>query len=101
MSAWTKMSSSFLTILRIKQTSSPGVLQARGFFKGMALPLTTVSMTSSVAFGTYRNCLHCLSQARGAVGGPNTNLEVFLSGLAGGVAQVGDTNGDVPLRAVS
>ncbi|XP_056872818.1 solute carrier family 25 member 47-A isoform X2 [Takifugu flavidus] len=54
----------------------------------MALPLTTVSMTSSVAFGTYRNCLHCLSQARGAGGGPNTKMEVFLSGLAGGVAQI-------------
>lgn len=58
----------------------------------MALPLTTVSMTSSVAFGTYRNCLHCLSQARGAGGGPNTKMEVFLSGLAGGVAQVQDTD---------
>lgn len=64
------------------------VLKVRGFFKGMALPLTTVSMTSSVAFGTYRNCLHCLSQARGAGGGPNTKMEVFLSGLAGGVVQV-------------
>ncbi|TDH00273.1 hypothetical protein EPR50_G00186550 [Perca flavescens] len=58
-----------------------------GFFKGMSLPLTTISMTSSVVFGTYRNCLQCLSQARGAGGGPNTKLEVFLSGLAAGIAQ--------------
>uniref|UniRef100_A0A3B5BF74 Solute carrier family 25 member 47-A-like n=1 Tax=Stegastes partitus TaxID=144197 RepID=A0A3B5BF74_9TELE len=58
-----------------------------GFFKGMFLPLATVSMTSSVVFGTYRNCLQCLSQARGAAGGSNTKLEVFLSGLAGGIAQ--------------
>ncbi|XP_059213119.1 solute carrier family 25 member 47-A [Centropristis striata] len=58
-----------------------------GFFKGMSLPITTISMTSSVVFGTYRNCLQCLSQARGAAGGPNTKLEVFLSGLAGGIAQ--------------
>lgn len=72
--------------------SFASVLKVRGFFKGMALPLTTVSMTSSVAFGTYRNCLHCLSQARGASGGPNTKMEVFLSGLAGGVAQVRDTD---------
>lgn len=68
----------------------------------MVLPLTTVSMTSSVAFGTYRNCLHCLSQARGAGGGgPYTKLEIFLSGLAGGVAQVRDADSDVPLQAVS
>ncbi|XP_074540903.1 solute carrier family 25 member 47-A [Halichoeres trimaculatus] len=56
-----------------------------GFFKGMSLPLITITMTSSVVFGTYRNCLQCLSQARGC--GPNTKLDVFLSGLAGGIAQ--------------
>ncbi|XP_069014600.1 solute carrier family 25 member 47-A [Embiotoca jacksoni] len=59
-----------------------------GFFKGMSLPIATVFMTSSVVFGTYRNCLQCLSQARGAGSGPNTKLEVFLSGLAGGIAQI-------------
>lgn len=59
-----------------------------GFFKGMSLPIATISMTSSVVFGTYRNCLQCLSQARGACSGPNTKLEVFLSGMAGGIAQV-------------
>ncbi|XP_041950937.1 solute carrier family 25 member 47-A isoform X1 [Alosa sapidissima] len=58
-----------------------------GFFKGMSLPVTTVSMTSSVVFGTYRNCLQCLSQFHG-LGAPNTKLDVFLSGLAGGVAQI-------------
>jgi len=60
----------------------------QGFFKGMSLPVTTISMTSSVVFGTYRNCLQCLSQARGAGCGPNTKLDVFLSGMAGGVAQI-------------
>lgn len=59
-----------------------------GFFKGMSLPITTISMTSSVVFGTYRNCLQCLSQLRGAGGGSNTKLEVFLSGMAGGIAQI-------------
>lgn len=62
--------------------------QVHGFFKGMSLPLTTISLTSSVVFGTYRNCLQCLSQFRGEASGPNTKLDVFLSGLAGGVAQV-------------
>ncbi|XP_034018495.1 solute carrier family 25 member 47-A isoform X2 [Thalassophryne amazonica] len=60
----------------------------RGFFKGMTLPLTTLTMTSSVLFGTYRNCLEHLRRLRGAGGGPNTKFEVFLSGFAGGVAQI-------------
>ncbi|XP_051951642.1 solute carrier family 25 member 47-A-like [Xyrauchen texanus] len=58
-----------------------------GFFKGMAVPVTTLSMTSSVVFGTYRNCLQCFSQIHGP-GAPNTALDIFLAGLAGGVAQV-------------
>ncbi|KAM8725531.1 solute carrier family 25 member 47-A isoform 1-T1 [Acanthopagrus schlegelii] len=60
---------------------------AHGFFKGMSLPLTTVTLTSSMSFGTYRNCLQCLSQVRRGGSGPNTKLEVFLSGMAGGIAQ--------------
>ncbi|XP_026198012.1 solute carrier family 25 member 47-A [Anabas testudineus] len=59
-----------------------------GFFKGMSFPITTYSMTSSVVFGTYRNCLQCFSQAQGADCRPNTKLEVFLSGMAAGIAQV-------------
>lgn len=58
-----------------------------GFFKGMALPITTISLTSSVVFGSYRNCVQCLAQMRG-IGAPKTKLDVFLSGLAAGVAQV-------------
>ncbi|XP_016393707.1 solute carrier family 25 member 47-A [Sinocyclocheilus rhinocerous] len=58
-----------------------------GFFKGMALPITTISMTSSVVFGTYRNCLQCLARFRG-ISAANTKLDVFLSGLVAGVAQI-------------
>lgn len=58
-----------------------------GFFKGMSLPVTTISMTSFVVFGTYRNCLQGLSQLRG-VGSPNTKLDIFLAGMAGGVSQI-------------
>ncbi|KAK5607294.1 hypothetical protein CRENBAI_002254 [Crenichthys baileyi] len=68
----------------VETLSKEGV---HGFFKGMSLPLTTVSLTSSVVFGTYRNCLQCMKQARGADWSPNTKLEVFLAGMAGGVAQ--------------
>ncbi|XP_054474872.1 solute carrier family 25 member 47-A [Anoplopoma fimbria] len=56
-----------------------------GFFKGMTLPVTTIALTSSVVFGTYRNCLQCMTQARGA--GPSTKLEVFLSGGMAGMTQ--------------
>ncbi|XP_039546000.1 solute carrier family 25 member 47-A isoform X2 [Pimephales promelas] len=59
----------------------------QGFFKGMALPVTTISMTSSVVFGTYRNCLQCLARLRGT-GAHNSKLDIFLSGMAGGVAQI-------------
>lgn len=55
----------------------------------MSLPLATISLTSSLAFGIYRNCLQCMSQARGG-NGPNTKPEVFLSGLIAGMAQVLD-----------
>ncbi|KAI2652352.1 Solute carrier family 25 member 47-A [Labeo rohita] len=48
-----------------------------GFFKGMALPVTTISMTSSVVFGTYRNCLQCLAQFRG-IGASNTKLDISV-----------------------
>ncbi|XP_077366591.1 solute carrier family 25 member 47-A isoform X2 [Festucalex cinctus] len=54
----------------------------------MSLPMATISVTSSVAFGTYRNCLQCLKQARGAAHSPSTKPEVFLSGLAGGITQM-------------
>ncbi|KAK6295448.1 hypothetical protein J4Q44_G00346740, partial [Coregonus suidteri] len=51
-------------------------------------PVTMDSITSSVMFGMYRNCCQCLSQLRGGPGTPNTKLEIFLSGQAGGVATV-------------
>ncbi|XP_077567191.1 solute carrier family 25 member 47-A [Stigmatopora nigra] len=60
----------------------------RGFFKGMLLPMATMSVTSSVAFGTYRNCLHCLKQVRGTLYGPSTKPEIFLSGMSGGIMQM-------------
>lgn len=65
------------------------VLQVNGFYKGISMPVTTVSISSSVVFGTYRNCLQGLCMMRG--GGADTpphKLDIFLSGLAAGVAQV-------------
>lgn len=60
-----------------------------GFYKGLSMPVTTVSISSSVVFGTYRNCLQCLRQLRsGSLDAPPSKPDIFLSGLAGGVAQV-------------
>ncbi|KAG9336418.1 hypothetical protein JZ751_002765 [Albula glossodonta] len=64
-------------------------VKVNGFYKGMSMPITTVSVSSSVVFGTYRNCLQCLRQLRGrSVDTTPNKLDIFLSGLAGGVAQV-------------
>uniref|UniRef100_H3A1A2 Solute carrier family 25 member 47 n=1 Tax=Latimeria chalumnae TaxID=7897 RepID=H3A1A2_LATCH len=60
-----------------------------GFFKGMSLPFATVSIGSSVAFGTYRNCLHLLSRLRCT--NPETKpakMDIFLSGYVAGAIQV-------------
>ncbi|KAG7259700.1 hypothetical protein CRUP_017138 [Coryphaenoides rupestris] len=61
----------------------------KGFYKGLSMPVTTVSLSSSVVFGTYRNVLQCLGQLRhGSVDCRPARLDIFLSGLAGGFAQV-------------
>ncbi|XP_049319914.1 solute carrier family 25 member 47-B isoform X2 [Astyanax mexicanus] len=60
-----------------------------GFYKGMSMPMTTVSVSSSVVFGTYRNVLQLLRQLRSkSEGAPNAKLDIFLAGFTGGVAQV-------------
>ncbi|KPP62673.1 solute carrier family 25 member 47-like, partial [Scleropages formosus] len=61
----------------------------RGFYKGMSMPVTTMSISSSVVFGTYRNCLQGLRTLRGSrLDTAPHKLDVFLAGLAAGVAQV-------------
>ncbi|KAJ3613243.1 hypothetical protein NHX12_019493 [Muraenolepis orangiensis] len=61
----------------------------RGFYKGISMPVTTVSLSSSVVFGTYRNVLQCLGQLRhGSVDVRPAKLDIFLAGLAGGLMQV-------------
>uniref|UniRef100_A0A668A687 Solute carrier family 25 member 47 n=1 Tax=Myripristis murdjan TaxID=586833 RepID=A0A668A687_9TELE len=60
-----------------------------GFYRGMLMPVSTVSLSSSVLFGTYRNVLQCLCQLRrGSPDVKPAKQDIFLSGLAGGVAQV-------------
>nr|XP_029544372.1 solute carrier family 25 member 47 isoform X2 [Oncorhynchus nerka] len=62
-----------------------------GFYRGMSMPVTTVSISSSVVFGVYRNVLQCLHQLRSTSTGLDflpAKVDFFLSGLSGGVAQV-------------
>ncbi|KAI7799572.1 solute carrier family 25 member 47-A [Triplophysa rosa] len=61
--------------------------EVHGVFKGMALPVTTISMTSSLVFGPHRSCLQRFSHIH-ASDGRITKLEIFLSGFAGGVTQI-------------
>ncbi|MCI4382916.1 hypothetical protein PGIGA_G00020290 [Pangasianodon gigas] len=60
-----------------------------GFYKGMSMPMTTVSISSSVVFGTYRNALQVLHHLRGKnADAPRAKQDIFLAGFAGGIAQV-------------
>ncbi|KAF5890929.1 solute carrier family 25 member 47, partial [Clarias magur] len=60
-----------------------------GFYKGMSMPITMVSLSSSVVFGTYRNALQVLHHMRGKTAdAPRTKQDIFLAGFAGGIAQV-------------
>ncbi|XP_043553343.1 solute carrier family 25 member 47-B isoform X2 [Chiloscyllium plagiosum] len=59
-----------------------------GFYKGMALPVLSVSVCGSVCFGTYRNCLHFLSQLRhGSSDVKPSRFDVFIAGCSAGTAE--------------
>ncbi|XP_063804410.1 solute carrier family 25 member 47 [Pseudophryne corroboree] len=65
------------------------VERVSGFFKGMSMPISTVSVSSSVVFGVQRHCLHNLCKLK--YGTPNvkpSKLDIFLSGYAAGGVQV-------------
>lgn len=65
------------------------VPQVYGFYKGMALPVLSVAICSSVCFGTYRNSLHFLCQFRhGSSALKPSRLDVFVAGCAAGAAEV-------------
>ncbi|XP_078516309.1 solute carrier family 25 member 47 isoform X1 [Lissotriton helveticus] len=60
-----------------------------GFFKGMSMPVSTVSVSSSIIFGTYRNCLHKICKLRyGNAEVKPSKLDIFASGYAAGAVQV-------------
>ncbi|XP_053553430.1 solute carrier family 25 member 47 isoform X2 [Bombina bombina] len=59
-----------------------------GFFKGMSVPISTVSVSSSIVFGMYRNCLYNLCKLKyGTTKVKPSKFDIFLSGYAAGAAQ--------------
>ncbi|CAI9623905.1 unnamed protein product [Staurois parvus] len=60
-----------------------------GFFRGMSMPISTVSLSSAIVFGAYRNCLHRLCELKyGTANVRPTKVDIFLSGYVAGGAQV-------------
>ncbi|KAM5129917.1 solute carrier family 25 member 47 [Mantella aurantiaca] len=60
-----------------------------GFFRGMSMPISTVSVSSSIVFGVHRKCLRALCKARYATPTVKpSKLDIFISGYAAGAVQV-------------
>lgn len=61
----------------------------RGFYRGLSLPVCTVSLVSSVSFGTYRHCLAHICRVRyGSAGAKPAKTDITLSGFASGLVRV-------------
>lgn len=66
-----------------------GFPQVWGFYRGLSLPVCTVSLVSSVSFGTYRHCLVRICRARyGSADAKPAKTDVTLSGFASGFVRV-------------
>ncbi|XP_077637023.1 solute carrier family 25 member 47 [Crocuta crocuta] len=60
-----------------------------GFYRGLSLPVCTVSLVSSVSFGTYRHCLAHICRARyGSSDAKPSKADITLSGFASGLVRV-------------
>ncbi|XP_006160044.1 solute carrier family 25 member 47 [Tupaia chinensis] len=63
--------------------------RVRGFYRGLSLPVCTVSLVSSVSFGTYRHCLAHICRFRyGSADAKPAKTDVTLSGCASGLVRV-------------
>uniref|UniRef100_A0A8C3PLW7 Solute carrier family 25 member 47 n=1 Tax=Calidris pygmaea TaxID=425635 RepID=A0A8C3PLW7_9CHAR len=61
-----------------------------GFYKGMSASVLSVSVISSVSFGTYRNFLCTICKLRyGAADAKPSKLDISLAGGGAGAARVG------------
>ncbi|KAB1278309.1 Solute carrier family 25 member 47 [Camelus dromedarius] len=60
-----------------------------GFYRGLSLPVCTVSLVSSVSFGTYHHCLAHICQLRyGSADAKPAKTDITLSGFASGLVRV-------------
>ncbi|XP_009426748.1 solute carrier family 25 member 47 isoform X1 [Pan troglodytes] len=60
-----------------------------GFYRGLSLPVCTVSLVSSVSFGTYRHCLAHICRLRyGSPDAKPAKADITLSGCASGLVRV-------------
>ncbi|XP_054423699.1 solute carrier family 25 member 47 [Pteronotus mesoamericanus] len=60
-----------------------------GFYRGLSLPVCTVSLVSSLSFGTYRRCLSHICRFRyGSADAKPARTDVTLSGFASGLVRV-------------
>ncbi|XP_045308030.1 solute carrier family 25 member 47 isoform X1 [Leopardus geoffroyi] len=60
-----------------------------GFYRGLSLPVCTVSLVSSVSFGTYRHCLAHICRFRyGSTDIKPAKTDITLSGFASGLVRV-------------
>ncbi|TKC43491.1 hypothetical protein EI555_020472, partial [Monodon monoceros] len=60
-----------------------------GFYRGLSLPVCTVSLVSSVSFGTYRHCLAHVCRFRyGSADTKPAKMDITLSGFASGLVRV-------------
>lgn len=65
------------------------IYQVRGFYRGLSLPVCTVSLVSSVSFGTYHHCLAHICRFRyGSTDAKPTKADITLSGGASGLVRV-------------
>lgn len=61
--------------------------------------MCTVSLVSSVSFGTYHHCLVRMCQLRyGSADAKPARTDVTLSGFASGLVRVSETTGGAGLR---
>ncbi|XP_012870021.1 PREDICTED: solute carrier family 25 member 47 [Dipodomys ordii] len=60
-----------------------------GFYRGLSLPVCTVSLVSSVSFGTYHHCLVHICRFRyGSTDVKPAKADIMLSGCASGLVRV-------------
>ncbi|KAM5337090.1 solute carrier family 25 member 47 isoform 2-T5 [Glossophaga mutica] len=63
--------------------------RVRGFYRGLSLPVCTVSLVSSLSFGTYRCCLAHICQFRyGSADAKPAKTDITLSGFTSGLVRV-------------